>query len=113
MRDKMINESLFSSNKDDWETPQELFKKLHKEFNFSIDLCASSQNAKLPRYYSEKDSALKTVTCMRNNASADLLAQALHIDKSKVRKAIEHLLDREIIGLVILPNNKFAYHFVL
>ena len=41
------------------------------------------------------------------------LSDVLHIDKSKVKKAIEHLLEKEIIGLVILPDNKFAYHFVL
>lgn len=41
------------------------------------------------------------------------LSEVLHIDKSKVKKAIEHLLEKQIIGLVILPDNKFAYHFVL
>ena len=41
------------------------------------------------------------------------LSNVLHIEKSTVKKAIEHLLEKEIIGLVILPDNKFAYHFVL
>ena len=41
------------------------------------------------------------------------LSYALHIDKSKVKKSIEHLLEKEIIGIVLLPDNKCAYHFVL
>lgn len=41
------------------------------------------------------------------------LSDVLHIDKSKVKKAIEHLLEKEIIGIVLLSDNKFAYHFVL
>ena len=54
-----MNESVhFMSNKDDWETPQDLFDKLNAEFNFDIDVCASKENAKCERYYSEEDDAL-------------------------------------------------------
>lgn len=42
---------LFSSKSDEWETPQDTFDKLHSEFDFQIDLAASSFNAKLPQYY--------------------------------------------------------------
>ena len=54
-----MNESVhFMSKKDDWETPQDLFNKLNAEFNFDIDVCASKENAKCERYYSEEDDAL-------------------------------------------------------
>lgn len=36
-------------------TPDEIFKPLHTEFNFQIDLCASKENALLPRYYTKED----------------------------------------------------------
>lgn len=40
----------FMSARDDHETPDELFHKLHKEFGFQLDVCATPQNAKLPAY---------------------------------------------------------------
>ena len=46
-----MNHSLFSSDKNYWETPQELFNALHAEFKFTLDAAASDENHKLPRYY--------------------------------------------------------------
>lgn len=37
-------------------TPDEIFKPLHKEFNFKIDLCASPKNALLPKYFTKENS---------------------------------------------------------
>ena len=42
----------------EWETPQKLFEKLNKEFNFTIDVCASKENAKCVRYYTKKTNGL-------------------------------------------------------
>lgn len=41
------------------------------------------------------------------------LSDVLHLKKEKVREYITHLLEKEIIGIVLTPDNKFAYHFVL
>ena len=38
----MVSSALFSSNSDEWETPQDLFDKLNIEFHFNIDLAASA-----------------------------------------------------------------------
>jgi len=38
---------------DEWGTPLELFASLHAEFDFTLDACASSWNALLPRYNCE------------------------------------------------------------
>jgi phage N-6-adenine-methyltransferase len=46
----MINKALFSSAKDDWETPQWFFEDLNKEFSFDIDLCATETNKKCKAY---------------------------------------------------------------
>ena len=54
----MINEGLFTSNKDDWETPQELFDKLDEEFRFTLDPCASPDNAKCSKYFTKEDDGL-------------------------------------------------------
>lgn len=48
----------FMSEKSDWETPQELFDKLHEEFHFTLDAAASDHNHKLPRYYTESTDGL-------------------------------------------------------
>jgi phage N-6-adenine-methyltransferase len=49
----------FSSAKENWATPPDLFADLHREFGFALDVCAESWNAKLPRYFTEADDALK------------------------------------------------------
>ncbi len=54
----MKNEQLFTSNKTDWETPQWLFDKLDKEFNFDADVCASRENSKCHYYITEKNNCL-------------------------------------------------------
>src|SRR4051812_12664465 len=48
----------FSSKKSDWETPRDLFEKLHDEFEFTLDAAASHRNALCQEYYTEADDAL-------------------------------------------------------
>lgn len=42
-----------------WRTPQELFGVLHSVFNFTVDACASPDNALLPRFWTKEDDAAK------------------------------------------------------
>ena len=53
-----MDKVLFSTGKDDWETPPELFNKLNNEFHFTIDVCANTINKKLDRFYSEEEDGL-------------------------------------------------------
>jgi len=39
-------------------TPKDIWEKLKKEFNFTIDVCASDKNHLLTRYYTEKENGL-------------------------------------------------------
>jgi len=55
----MINKALFTSNKEDWETPQDLFDELNKEFGFIIDVCASEENKKCKHYFDKLQDSLK------------------------------------------------------
>jgi phage N-6-adenine-methyltransferase len=55
----VLNESLYSSDKIEWETPHHLFEKLNIEFAFTLDACASAANAKCPRYFTIDDDALE------------------------------------------------------
>lgn len=48
-----FNRHLFSSATGEWETPQSLYNTLNQEFGFTLDACASAQNAKTGCYYAE------------------------------------------------------------
>ena len=48
----------FSSATSDWATPQPLFDALHREFGFTLDVCASKDNAKCPEFFTEEQDAL-------------------------------------------------------
>ena len=54
----MNNAVMFSSNSDEWATPQWLFDELNNEFNFDLDPCASEENHKTPIYYTKDNSGL-------------------------------------------------------
>lgn len=47
-----MDKSLFSSEKDTWETPPDLFKWLDNQFKFGTDVCADATNHKCVNYYS-------------------------------------------------------------
>tara|TARA_R100000781_G_scaffold90240_1_gene55744 strand:+ start:256 stop:729 length:474 start_codon:yes stop_codon:yes gene_type:complete len=49
----------YSSNTNEWATPDYLFKELDKEFNFTLDPCATKENAKCKKYYTMEDDGLK------------------------------------------------------
>lgn len=48
----------FSSQTNEWYTPQSFFDELNKEFNFTLDPCATKENAKCAKYYTIKDDGL-------------------------------------------------------
>jgi phage N-6-adenine-methyltransferase len=48
----------FSSKTDEWATPQDVFDRLDAEFGFDLDVCATPENAKCPRYYTKRENGL-------------------------------------------------------
>lgn len=54
----MITKGMLTSNKDDWETPQDLFDKLNAFYGFTLDACASPENAKCKKYYTKEQNSL-------------------------------------------------------
>lgn len=53
-----MEEALFSTGKNDWETPQDFFNEWDNLFHFTIDVCATEANHKCDRYYSPTDNGL-------------------------------------------------------
>jgi len=51
-------EVMFSSATDDWATPQNIFDVLDREFNFTLDPCATPENAKCKLFYTKKENGL-------------------------------------------------------
>jgi site-specific DNA-methyltransferase (adenine-specific) len=49
---------VFSSNKNDWETPDHLFQELNIEFGFTLDAAANRYNHKCDDYFTPDNDAL-------------------------------------------------------
>lgn len=48
----------YSSKDMEWETPRDLFDVLNDEFGFTLDPCATSQNAKCNKFFTIEDNGL-------------------------------------------------------
>lgn len=49
---------MMTSNTPEWATPQELFDELDKEFRFTLDPCATKENAKCNKFFTKEDDGL-------------------------------------------------------
>jgi site-specific DNA-methyltransferase (adenine-specific) len=54
----MNKDLMFSSKTNEWSTPQNFFDELNKEFNFTLDPCANTENHKCPLWFNEKEDGL-------------------------------------------------------
>lgn len=64
-----MNQAMFSSITDLWETPENFFAKLNDEFSFETDVCALPENAKCSRYFTPEIDGLSqewTGVCWMN-----------------------------------------------
>jgi phage N-6-adenine-methyltransferase len=99
---------LFSSAKDDWETPQALFDQLDREFGFDIDVAASYHNAKCDCFFTEKDDALSQEwagTCWMNPPYSRGLQK-----KFIAKAAEEQLKGVTTVGLLPARTDTTAFH---
>lgn len=54
----MIKDTLYHSASAEWETPQDLFNQLDREFHFTLDACATPENAKVQKFFTAEDDGL-------------------------------------------------------
>lgn len=52
------NNGRYNGNGRHWATPPEVFEPLDDEFNFTLDPCATPENAKCARFFTEADDGL-------------------------------------------------------
>ena len=50
---------MFSSNSDEWATPQAFFDKYNELYSFNTDVCANEGNAKCSHYFTKEQDGLK------------------------------------------------------
>jgi site-specific DNA-methyltransferase (adenine-specific) len=65
----MKNKALFASGSTEWETPWDLFKQFDGIYHFTVDVCATPDNTKCPRYFTPEVNGLAqdwTGTCWMN-----------------------------------------------
>ena len=55
----MINQGMFTSNSNEWATPQKLFDELNEEFHFTLDPCADEFNHKCDKFYTKEQNGLR------------------------------------------------------
>jgi phage N-6-adenine-methyltransferase len=53
------NNGRYNGNGREWATPPEVFDPLDREFNFTLDVCATPENAKCRRFFTETDNGLE------------------------------------------------------
>ena len=54
----MITKGMMTSKTPEWETPLELFNDLDNEFHFTLDVCATKENAKCLNYIDKERDGL-------------------------------------------------------
>ena len=48
----------FSSKTDDWYTPQDFYDEWDKKYDFTLDVCASKENAKCEKFFTKEQDGL-------------------------------------------------------
>jgi site-specific DNA-methyltransferase (adenine-specific) len=54
-----ISSTLYSSRSEEWPTPQTFFDALNCEFHFTLDPCATRNNAKCGRFFTKRQNGLE------------------------------------------------------
>jgi hypothetical protein len=98
-RASKLNCGMFSSASDEWDTPQCFFDAVDTIFHFTLDVCATRNNAKCERYYSKTDDGLSQEwkgVCWMNPPYGWEIALW-------VRKAYESSLEGGTVVVCLLP----------
>ncbi len=53
-----LQKAMVSSKSNDWATPQDFFDELDEEFSFTLDPCATEDNAKCTKFYTQRENGL-------------------------------------------------------
>jgi phage N-6-adenine-methyltransferase len=94
-----MNQGMFSSSSDEWETPREFFDAVNAAFHFDLDVCATNGNTKCKRYFTKEEDGLSREwqgTCWMNPPYGREISLW-------VRKAYESSLEAGTVVVCLLP----------
>ena len=90
-------------------TPIQLWEQLSKEFNFTVDCCASDKNHLLPKYYTKQNSAL-------DKDWAGEIAYIHPMFDGTINKFVEKAYHtKNFTGVFLIPagtNTKYFHEFI-
>ena len=95
----------YSSETNEWETPQNVFDELNDEFNFMLDPCATKENAKTDKFFTIEDDGLSqewTETTFMNPPYGREI-------KKWVKKAYEESLKGTVVVCLIPARTDTSY----
>ena len=85
-------------------TPKVIWESLSKEFNFTVDACASDKNYLVSKYWTKENSALN------NNWNGEVVYCHPMYD-SKIPKFIKKAIDSKCLSVFLLPASTNAIYF--
>lgn len=86
----MGRDPMMTSNTPEWSTPQDLFDALDAEFHFTLDVCATDQNAKCEVYFTRESDGLSqdwSGVCWMNPPYGDEIADWVAKARNSVNRA--------------------------
>lgn len=99
---------MFSSETDLWATPQEFYNTLNNEFGFTLDPCATPENAKCEKYY----------TIIENGLNQDWQGETVfcnppygRVIKVWVKKCYEESLKSNTTVIMLIPARTDTSYF--
>ena len=100
-------EVFFSSNSDEWATPEHIFNELNNEFSFTLDAAASETNHKCSRYFTIKDNGL-----LQDWGGQNVFLNPPYSEVEKwVKKAFEESRKENTLIVMLIPSRTDTRYF--
>lgn len=89
-------------------TPVDIWENLSKEFDFTLDACASDENHLLPKYYTAKNS------CLTKDWSREVVychpMFDMHIGKF-AEKCYNEMINNDVTSVMLIPASTHTRYF--
>jgi phage N-6-adenine-methyltransferase len=95
--------------KDLWETPDHIFKKLNDEFGFTLDPCCENHTAKCEKFFTPLEDGL-TRSWIGETVFVNPPYSRGNIDRWVEKCAIESLYGNDIVGLLPVSTSAEWWH---
>lgn len=102
----------FSSDSSNWETPSGIFKKLHREFRFTLDACATPKNTKCKKFITAQEDCFAQNWAERSRGGAVFMNPPYgHGIYKFIEYALRQADDHGIVVVCLLPSRTDTAYF--